>query len=189
MEGTKVEKNQRNLVTAALLGIVTIGFYWLYWIYKVTEFTNEGTQLEKRSPVGQMLLCLIPFYDIFWYYQTSKSLDAMMADNNRTDDNDILAILLMFFGGIFIAGLVMQDRINKVITMKTGSVVKKSLNGSLVLGVVMTLLLTLALILAGLYLTPDELFADDDDYYSEDYDMSMDEIDYDSLFSDALIIF
>ena len=53
----------------------------------------------------------------------------------------------------------------------------------------MTLLLTLALILAGLYLTPDDLFSDDDDYYSEDYDMSMDEIDYDSLFSDALIVF
>lgn len=184
-----MEKNQRNLVTVALLSIVTIGFYWLYWIYKITEFTNEETELEKRSPLGQMLLCLIPFYDIFWYYQTSKCLDMMIADYDRSDDNDILSILLMFFGGLFIAGLVMQDRINKAITLKTGSVVKKSLNGSLVLGVVMTLLLTLALILAGLYLTPDDLFSDDDDYYSEDYDMSMDEIDYDSLFSDALIVF
>ena len=169
-----MEKNQRNLVTVALLSIVTIGFYWLYWIYKITEFTNEETELEKRSPLGQMLLCLIPFYDIFWYYQTSKRLDMMMADFNRGDDNDILSILLMFFGGLFVAGLVMQDRINKAITVKTGSVVKKSLNGSLVLGVVMT---------------PDDLFPGDDDYYSEDYDMSMDEIDYDSLFSDALIVF
>lgn len=182
-------KNQRNLVTVALLGVVTVGFYWLYWIYKVTEFTNEETNLEKRSPLGQMLLCLIPFYDIYWYYQTSKCLDVMMSDYNRTEDNDILSILLMFFGGLFIAGIVMQDRINKVLTIKTGSVVKKNLNGSLVLGVVMTLLLTLAIILAGFYLTPDELFDDDDDYYSEDYDMTMDEVDYDSLFSDALIVY
>lgn len=184
-----MEKNQRNLVTVSLLTFVTIGIYLFFWVYKVTEFTNEGGEIQKRSPVGQMLLCLIPFYDIYWYYQTSKRIDVMMASDETSNDNDILSVLLVFFGGLFIAGLVMQDRINKLITLKTGRVVKKSLNGSLVLGVVMTLLLTLALILAGLYLTPDDLFSDDDDYYSEDYDMSMDEIDYDSLFSDALIVF
>ena len=74
------EQNKRNLVKMLLLGFVTLGIYWLYWIYKVTQLSNHVKTLPERSPVAQLFLCmLVPFYDIYWYYQTSKRVDVMMA--------------------------------------------------------------------------------------------------------------
>lgn len=138
-----VEKNKRNLVKMFLLGFVTLGIYWLYWVYKVTELSNKVTTLPERSPVGQMLLCLfVPFYEIYWYYQTSKRVDVMMASVGRPVDSGVLSILLVFFAGFPIAALVMQDKINTVLEIKSGSGVQKNISGALALGLVALILAT-----------------------------------------------
>ena len=94
------EQNKRNLVKMLLLGFVTLGIYWLYWIYKVTQLSNHVKTLPERSPVAQLFLCmLVPFYDIYWYYQTSKRVDVMMASVGHPSDSGILTILLTFFTG------------------------------------------------------------------------------------------
>lgn len=67
------EQNKRNLVKMLLLGLITLGIYWLYWIYKVTELSNKVVILPARSPAAQTALCLfIPFYEIYWFYGTLK---------------------------------------------------------------------------------------------------------------------
>ena len=100
------EQNKRNLVKMLLLGFVTLGIYWLYWIYKVTQLSNHVKTLPERSPVAQLFLCmLVPFYDIYWYYQTSKRVDVMMASVGHPSDSGILTILLTFFTGPVFASL------------------------------------------------------------------------------------
>ncbi len=140
------EKNKRNLVIMFLLGFVTLGIYWMYWIYKVTELSNGVRTLPKRSPIGQMLLCIIPFYVIYWYYQTSKRVDVMMESVGRPVDSGVLALLLIFFSGLPIAALVMQDKINTVLELRTGTGVQKNISGALALGIVGIILATATLV-------------------------------------------
>ena len=167
------EKNKRNLVPMFLLGFVTLGIYWLYWIYKVTELANGVTTLPKRSPVGQMLLCLIPFYNIYWYYQTSKRVDVMMESVGRPVDSGVLSLLLIFFPGLPIAGLVMQDKINTVLEIRTGSGVQKNISGALSLGIVVTFLAVVTGFFIGNYvdsLVSSEAFQDG---FNHSYDYIM----------------
>ena len=49
------EQNKRNLVKMLLLGFVTLGIYWLYWIYKVTQLSSVARSLNCSSA------CWCPF--------------------------------------------------------------------------------------------------------------------------------
>ena len=135
------EQNKRNLVKMLLLGFVTLGIYWLYWIYKVTQLSNHVKTLPERSPVAQLFLCmLVPFYDIYWYYQTSKRVDVMMASAGQESDSGILTILLMFFGGRFTTSLYLQDKINTALGLRTGEKVDGNISGALALGIALVIL-------------------------------------------------
>ena len=136
------EQNKRNLVKMLLLGFVTLGIYWLYWIYKVTQLSNHVKTLPERSPVAQLFLCmLVPFYDIYWYYQTSKRVDVMMASVGHPSDSGILTILLTFFTGPVFASLFLQDKINLVLGIKTGKPVDSNISGALAIGIAAILLM------------------------------------------------
>ena len=136
------EQNKRNLVKMLLLGFVTLGIYWLYWIYKVTQLSNHVKTLPERSPVAQLFLCmLVPFYDIYWYYQTSKRVDVMMASAGQESDSGILTILLTFFTGPVFASLFLQDKINLVLGIKTGIPVDSNISGALAIGIAAILLM------------------------------------------------
>ncbi len=188
------EKNIRNLVGMFGLSIITLGLYWLYWIYKVTEFMNRDETMAQRSPGVQTALCLIPFYDIYWYFETSKRMDNLMTTVDRSEDNEILSVLLMFFGGLFVVGPVMQQKINTYLSIKTGQPVKKSLNAALVIGVCATLLAIATIMVGGIFLEGDvSSWLDEHGYYDDMIDEDVDDMfdesfDYDALFSDALIL-
>lgn len=136
------EKNKRNLTKMVLLGFVTLGIYWYYWIYKVTGLSNRVTTLPERSPVAQLLLCLlVPFYEIYWYYQTSKRVDVMMQSAGQTSDSGVATLLLTVFGGPLAVSLFLQDKINTVLGVRTGEKAPGSVGGALALGIVLILLL------------------------------------------------
>lgn len=144
------EQNKRNLVKMLLLGFVTLGIYWLYWIYKVTQLSNHVKTLPERSPVAQLFLCMVPFYDIYWYYQTSKRVDVMMASVGHPSDSGILTILLTFFTGPVFASLFLQDKINLVLGIKTGKPVDSNISGALALGIAAVFLIVGLIALATL---------------------------------------
>lgn len=145
------EQNKRNLVKMLLLGLITLGIYWLYWIYKVTELSNKVVILPARNPVAQTALCLfIPFYEIYWFYQTSKRVDVMMASVGHPCNSGILTILLTFFTGPAFASLFLQDKINLVLGIKTGKSVDSNISGALALGIAAVLLIVGLIALATL---------------------------------------
>ncbi|MBO7690964.1 MAG: DUF4234 domain-containing protein [Clostridia bacterium] len=151
------EQNKRNLTKMIILSFVTLGLYWFYWIYRVTQLSNRVTTLPERSPAAQLLLCLlVPFYDIYWYYQTSKRVDVMMQSAGQTSDSGVPTILLMFLGWRFAASVYLQDKINTALGVRTGETAGGSPSGALAFGLV-TIILSLALIAGTLiyYLTMD----------------------------------
>ena len=159
------EQNKRNLVKMLLLGFVTLGIYWLYWIYKVTQLSNHVKTLPERSPVAQLFLCmLVPFYDIYWYYQTSKRVDVMMASAGQESDSGILTILLMFFGGRFTTSLYLQDKINTALGIRTGEKAKGTPSGALALGIVAIILCLATIVGTLLYFLTGDVDKDSPEY-------------------------
>lgn len=97
-----------------ILCIVTCGIYEFYWIYKVTEFTNQDGA-EYRNPVNKLLLCLfVPFYFLYWIYVTCKKIETISAQRGvPANDVTVLAIVFYFvFSPVTV--FVMQNSINKL---------------------------------------------------------------------------
>lgn len=102
----------REMVPHVLLLLVTCGIYWLYWIYKTTEYTNRIGQSEQRSAVAQVVLCMfIPFYAIYWVYKTAQIIDETARQQGIMSDLTSICTILAFFIGI-VPPILLQDKIN-----------------------------------------------------------------------------
>ena len=103
-----------DLVKLVILCIVTCGIYEFYWIYKVTEFTNQDGA-EYRNPTNKLLLCLfVPFYFLYWIYVTCKKIETISAQIG-VPANDVTVLALVFYF-VFspVTVVVMQNSINKL---------------------------------------------------------------------------
>lgn len=103
-----------DVVKLIILCIVTCGIYEFYWIYKVTEFTNQDGG-EYRNPTNKLLLCLfVPFYFLYWIYVTCKKIETMSAQRG-VPSNDVTVLALVFYF-VFspVTVVVMQSSINKL---------------------------------------------------------------------------
>lgn len=109
----------RDMIPHVLLLIFTLGIYWLYWIYKTTEYTNIIKPNEDRSAAAQLLLCmLIPFYSIYWVYKTTEIIDETAKNIGVASDLTVLCTILAIFIQ-FVPPIIMQDKINKIATSST----------------------------------------------------------------------
>ncbi len=102
------------------LFILTLGIWELVWIYRMTAYLNNADDFEKRTPKNQLLLfALVPFYSVFWYYQSAKRTDKLAETNGITSDTAILCVVLsvakyLVSSLIGIAPfIIIQNKINK----------------------------------------------------------------------------
>lgn len=97
-----------------LLIFVTCGI-WLYvWIYRVTRYLNKIPGEEERNPTTKLLLCLfVPFYYLYWLYQSAKRIDKLASLKGIPSDITPVCLILGFFLGI-IPPFVMQSKLNKI---------------------------------------------------------------------------
>ncbi|MEM5835242.1 MAG: DUF4234 domain-containing protein [Candidatus Aenigmatarchaeota archaeon] len=58
---------KRNIVLIYLLGIVTLGIYFIYWLWKTK---NELNELGAEIPTAWLII--IPFANIYWLYKYSE---------------------------------------------------------------------------------------------------------------------
>lgn len=118
----KKPEGLKNLVTFILLLLFTFGIYYLYWVYKTTEYANRDETEPKHTPIAQLLLVLfIPYYQIYWFWKTSKKIDHLNAEVGRATDNSIINLILPIFGLDFIAAIILQDSINKYACQSSGA--------------------------------------------------------------------
>ncbi|WP_457549927.1 DUF4234 domain-containing protein [Archaeoglobus sp.] len=95
---------RRNIVKIYVLGIVTLGIYFLYWFWKSKQDINE---LGGNVPPAWMLL--IPIANIYWLYKYAEAFSKYV----KKDNNAVLWFLLFWFVTI-IAPAIVQSELNKI---------------------------------------------------------------------------
>ena len=97
-----------------LLLLLTCGIWNLIWIYRTTDYLNRVEDEPPRIPVNKLLLCMfVPFYSIYWTYQSAQRVDKLAARNGVASDLTTLCLILAIFVPI-IPPILMQDKINAI---------------------------------------------------------------------------
>lgn len=104
-----------GLTKHALLLVLTLGIWYLIWIYRMTKYTNAAEGEEYRSPAKKLLLCMfIPFYSIYWTYKTAQRVDKMAAAKGISSEMTTLCPIFAIFI-VIIPPILLQDTMNKIV--------------------------------------------------------------------------
>lgn len=116
----KAPEGYKDLLILALLLLIPI--YLVYWVYKMTVYTNAYERFPQRSPLAQTLLCcFIPFYLLAWFISTQKRLNVWAEELGLTKKSIWYFVLLYLFGGLSIIALMIQDFYNKILCVNSGA--------------------------------------------------------------------
>lgn len=115
-DGTPIESsNFIPIGKHVLLLIFTFGIWACIWIYRTTELTNCDKSEPPRTPANQLLLCLfVPFYVIFWTYNTAQRVERLSKDKGLSCDMAMTCLVLAIFVSV-VAYAILQDKINAYI--------------------------------------------------------------------------
>ena len=106
-----------------LLILLTCGIYYLYFIYVVSQETQEFLEEPDTSPGLELLLCLLTcgLYNIYWDYKMGKRIAEMCVRVGLPPtDNAVLYLVLDLIGAGGFASLgllnplLQQDSLNRV---------------------------------------------------------------------------
>lgn len=106
MESENRVIKHRNIVIVYLLGIITFGIYFLYWLVSTK---NDMNSLGAKIPTGWLLI--IPIANIYWAYKYCEGF----SENAKKDDNAILWFIVYILVGIIMPAIV-QSELNKIAT-------------------------------------------------------------------------
>ncbi len=107
---------QRNIVTAIILTIVTCGIYGIFWFITLTDDLNRiDGNINATSGGVAFLLSLVTcgIYSFYWAYKQGEKIDkALMARGVPSSNNGVVYLVLSVFGLGIVAYALMQDKIN-----------------------------------------------------------------------------
>lgn len=95
---------ERNVVLVYLLGIFTLGIYFIYWYVQTKREINENF----GASIPTCWLLIIPIANIYWIFKYAEAYSLYVIK----DDNKILWALLFILVGIIVPALV-QIELNK----------------------------------------------------------------------------
>ena len=97
------------------LSIITLGIWYLIWLFNVTKNMNEVEDMPKRKPLLEMLLyLLLPLYHVFWTYKTAHYVDKYAKDNGKESNLTVLTLVISLFIP-FVSSILIQNKINEVV--------------------------------------------------------------------------
>ena len=109
----KVWDGRCDMLKHILLLIFTFGVWYCIWIYRTTGFQNNTRDFSDRNPTNQLLLCIfVPFYLIYWVYQSAKRTDIQAHDRGIPCDLGLLCLVMAFFVPL-LPPILMQDKFNR----------------------------------------------------------------------------
>lgn len=103
-----------NMVLHVVLLLFTFGIWWFVWVYRVTDYLNRLQSEPRQTPIYQMLLCLVPFYSIYWVYKNADRIDKYAMQNMVNSDITIVSVVLEIFVQVA-AAIIMQFKLNEII--------------------------------------------------------------------------
>ena len=96
--------------------IFTSEIYLLFWIFRITRFTNLANGCEYRDPTKKTLLCIfVPIYFFYWMSKTCQRIDCIASERGKPTKLARTFWILFFTGCIVFMPLVMQSKVNKII--------------------------------------------------------------------------
>ncbi len=113
----------RDPALTLVLILLTCGIYYLYFIYVVSEETQEFLGERDTSPAIEVLLSVLTcgLYNVYWDYKIGKRIAEMCGRVGLpATDNSVLYLILdlVGFGGFGSLGLLnpilQQDGLNRV---------------------------------------------------------------------------
>jgi|GEM_PF-413800 len=113
----------RNPALTLILILLTCGLYYLYFIYIVSEETQEFLGERDTSPAVEVLLSVLTcgLYNVYWDYKIGKRIAEMCgAVGLPVTDNSVLYLVLDLigvggFGGLGLFNpLLQQDGLNRI---------------------------------------------------------------------------
>ena len=98
--------------------------------YKDTgKYLNNTPGEEYRDPTNKLLLCIfVPFYYIYWVYQSARRIDILARSKGLDSDIATLSLIMALFVPI-VAPIIMQSKINQICT-SNGSNVNRNISNN-----------------------------------------------------------
>ena len=122
MKGVWNKMQERNIVVAIILSIVTCGIYAIYWFIMITDEAKTYAEDTKFTSGGvAFLLSLVTcgIYGIYWAYQMGKIMEQAQSKNGvAAKDNSVLYLVLQIFGFAIINYALIQNDINEITRTK-----------------------------------------------------------------------
>ena len=100
---SKIKK--RNPVLVLLFSLLTLGFYYLYWLV-----VTKDILIKKGAKIPTAWLLIIPFVSWYWLYQFAKGFSKVVMRDNST----VVWFLVMFFAGALAAPIVQYEINNRL---------------------------------------------------------------------------
>ena len=98
------------------LNFFSFEIYSLFWIFRITKFTNLAKGSTYRDPTKKTLLCIfMPIYFFYWMYKTCQRIDCIAAERGKPSKLTRTYWILFFTGCIIFMPLVIQSKVNKII--------------------------------------------------------------------------
>ncbi|MBN2198652.1 MAG: DUF4234 domain-containing protein [Candidatus Aminicenantes bacterium] len=95
---------KRDVLVVYLLGIVTLGIYFIVWMVKTkTEMNSLGAQIPTAW------LIIVPIANIYWLYKYAEAFSLYV----KKDNNTVMWFLLFWFIGVIMPAIV-QSELNKL---------------------------------------------------------------------------
>ena len=109
---------QISLVNHALLLILTFGVYGLVWVYKTTKKLNLLPGSDQRNPVTKLLLLMfVPFYFIYWFYQSAQIVDDFGERLNEHSQISLAVLLVSLLAvpiSFLVVPILIQNKMNRL---------------------------------------------------------------------------
>lgn len=115
---------ERNIVLAVILSIITCGIYGIYWFICLTNDASKCADTPEFSGGKAFLFTLITcgIYGFYWYYKMGKTLKkANEKAGIDASDNALLYLILGIFGLGIVNYCIMQSELN-TLAKKTATV-------------------------------------------------------------------
>lgn len=115
--------DRRDPALVLVFILLTCGIYYLYFIYKVSEETQEYLGEPDTAPLMDVLLSVLTcgLWNIYWDYKTGKKIARMCeAAGLPVTDNAVLYLILdlLGVGGFASVGIInpllQQDSLNRI---------------------------------------------------------------------------
>ena len=112
---TTIPQFKNEPIVVLLLGLVTCGFYLIYWNFKTAQVINAVAEKEVISqPIAIFAGCCIPVNLYFYYLAGKEGMPKIYEKIGEPGKDQSTLLLILGFLFPMVAAMIVQGDINKL---------------------------------------------------------------------------